>query len=66
MTSHAMAKDADSFTVNLLEIFEYYFRQLGCDITVHLVALLPWRLSSINVEAGAGAKVVRVVFSLNF
>lgn len=60
-----MAEDTDSFTVNLLEVFEHYFRQLGRDVTVHLIALLPRRLGSINVEAGAGAKVVRVVFSLN-
>ena len=65
VAAHAMAKDTDSFTVDLLEVFEDCSRQLGRDVTVHLVALLPRRLSSVDVEAGAGAKVIRVVFSLD-
>ena len=65
MAAHAMSKDTDSFTVNLLEVFEHRLRQLGRDVAVHLIPLLPRRLGSIDVEAGPRAKVVGVVFSLN-
>lgn len=58
MAAHAMAKDTDSFTVDLLEVVEHCLRQLGRDVTIHLIALIPWRLRSIDVEAGAGAEVV--------
>lgn len=65
MPTHTMSKDADPFTINLFKVLKHSLRQFLRDVAVHLIALRPRRLSSVNVEACAAAKVIGVVFAFN-
>lgn len=66
MATHAMPKDTNPRTINLLEIVEDGLGKLGRDVAVHVVALRPGFLGRVDVEAGAGAEIVGVVFALDF
>lgn len=51
MTTHTMTADADSARIDLLERSKDGFRQLLCDIAVHIIAFVPRCFGGINVEA---------------
>lgn len=65
MTAHAVARDADTGRVKLLEGSKDRLGQLLGDIAVHLVSLVVRGLSRVDVEACAGTKVPRVVLSFD-
>ena len=66
MTAHTVSHNANSLAINLIEIVKDGFRQLGRDVAVHFVSLGPGIFDGVNVEAGARAEVVGVVFGLDF
>lgn len=61
-----MAEDTDPLAVHPLEVLEDGLGQLGRDVAVHLVAFIPGGFGGVEVEAGAGAEVVGVVFTFDF
>lgn len=63
MPTHAVPEDADPRPVDLVEVGEDYLRQLGGDVAVHLVALGPGFPGGVDVEAGARAEVVGIIFA---
>jgi hypothetical protein len=65
MTAHAVTCDADSAGIELLERRKECFWKLFGDVRVHIVALGPWFLGCIDVEAGTRAEIVCFVFTLN-
>jgi hypothetical protein len=65
VATHAVARDADSAPVQLLELLEECFRKFLCDVRVHVVSLRPGLLCRIYVEASARAEVVCVVLALD-
>ena len=65
MPAHAMAKDTDPLAVHLSVVFEDGFGELGRDVAVHLVTFVPGGFGCVEVEAGAGAEVVGVVFAFD-
>ncbi len=65
VTTHAVAADTHPLPVELGELREQCGWQLVADVAVHVVALAPGRLGGVDVEAGARAKVPRIVFAVN-
>ncbi len=65
MPAHAMAEDTDAVCVHLLEVVEDGPGELRGDVAVHFVAFAPGRFGRVDVEAGAAAEVVGVVFALD-
>lgn len=65
MSAHAVAHDANARTVELFERGENGLGQLLGDIAVHFVSLRPGFFGGVDVETGAGAKVVSLIFALN-
>lgn len=65
MPTHAVACDAHSAGVDLLEVLEYRFGQLVRHVGVHVVVLGPGFGSRVDVETSTGAKVVALVLALN-
>jgi hypothetical protein len=66
VATHAMASDANFAGVKLiLERFEDGSGKLFRDVAVHLVVLGPRFGGSIDVEPGASAKIICVVFALD-
>lgn len=63
MSAHAVPEDTDPRCVDLLEGVGDRRGELGGDVAVHVVALGPGFLGRVDVEAGAGAEVVGVVFA---
>ena len=63
VAAHAVPRDAHAAGVQLLEVREQRRRQLVRDVARHTVALVPRRLGRVDVEAGAAAEVVGVVFA---
>ena len=66
MSTHTMPEDTDPLAIDLLEILEDGLGELGRDVAVHLIPLVPRRLGSIEIEAGAGAEIVGIVLALDF
>lgn len=66
MSTHTMPKDTDSLAIDLLEILEDGVGELGRDVAVHLIPLVPRRLGSVEIEAGAGAEIVCIILPLDF
>lgn len=66
MATHAVARDADAVAVELGEGREECLWEFLSDVRVHLVAFAVRLLRSIHVEARAGAKVVVIIFALDF
>ena len=66
MPAHAMPEETDPLTVHLLVVFENRFGELGRDVAIHLIAVVPGGFGCVEVEAGAGAEVVGVVFAFDF
>lgn len=66
MSTHAVSSDTDPARVQLLrESSEDSLGQFLGDVTVHVVASVVRSLSGIDVEAGARAKVVRIILTLD-
>jgi hypothetical protein len=65
MTAHTMTRDPDPTGVELREHPENGLGQLLRHIGVHVVAIVVGRLGRVDVEAGAGAEVVGVVFAFD-
>lgn len=66
MPTHTMSENAYPLPIHLLEIVKNGLRQLRRDVGVHLISLRPRQFGSIDVEASAGAKVIVVIFALDF
>ena len=66
VAAHAVAGDGDAAGVQLGEVREQRRGQLVADVAGHLVAFVPRRLGRVDVEAGAAAEVVSVVFAGDF
>ena len=66
VAAHAVSKDADALPIYLCEVFENGEGELRGDVAVHSVPFVPGGLGRVDVEAGAAAKVVGVVFALDF
>lgn len=65
MSTHAVTGDTDATRVQLRESSKDRLRQLLGDVAVHVVTVLVGSLGGVDVEAGAGAKVIRVVLALD-
>jgi hypothetical protein len=65
VAAHRVAGDGDAGAVELFELREECFGELVGDVAVHVVALVVGLLGGIDVEAGAGAEVVALVFALD-
>ena len=65
VAAHAVAGDADARGIELWVFAEEKARKFVGDVAVHFVALGPWLFRRIDVEAGACAEVVAVVFALD-
>lgn len=65
MPAHTVSEDTDSRPIDLLEVVEDGFGELGRDVAVHVVAFGPRFFGGVDVEAGARAEVVGVVFALD-
>lgn len=65
MTTHAVASDADTASVELGECSEGSLGQFLSDIAVHIVAGIVRSLCSIDVESGAGAEVISIILAFN-
>lgn len=65
MPTHTMSKNTDPRPINLWEGRKDRFGQFGRDVTVHVIPLGPRFLRCVDVETGAGAEVVGVVFALD-
>lgn len=65
MATHAVTSNADPAAVQNLEVREKCLRQLLRDVGVHVVALVVRRLGRIDVETGAAAEIIRIVFALD-
>lgn len=66
MSTHTVPKDTNPRPIDLLESVKDRLGELLRDVAVHFVALGPRFLGRVDVEAGAGAEVVGVVFALDF
>ena len=66
MSTHTVPKDTDPLAIDLLEILEDGLGELGRDVAVHLIPLVPRRLGSIEIEAGAGAEIICIILALEF
>ena len=66
MAAHAVSEDADALPVHLCEILENGAGKLRRDVAVHSVPFVPGGFGRVDVEAGAAAEVVGVVFALDF
>lgn len=60
-----MTENAHPFPIHLLEVFEHGPGQLRRDVAVHVIPLVPGRFGRVEIEARAGAEIVRVVFALD-
>jgi hypothetical protein len=65
VAAHRVAGDGDAGAVELFELREQRVGQLVGDVAVHVVALVVGFLGGIDVEAGARAEVVAVIFALD-
>lgn len=65
MSTHTVTGDTDATRVQLRESSKDRLRQLLGDVAVHVVAVLVGSLGGIDVEAGAGAKVICVILALD-
>lgn len=65
VASHAVTGDANSARVQLLEGRKESIGEFLGDVRVHVVALVPWLLGGVYVEARAGAKVVCLILALD-
>ncbi len=65
MSPHAMPSDTDAIRVDLIESLEDCLGQLFGNVGVHVVIGRPWGGSCIDVEAGAGAEVVAIIFAFD-
>jgi len=65
VSTHAVTSDADFAGVELRESSKDGLWQLLGDVAVHVVAVVVWGFGGIDVEAGTGAEVVRVVLTLD-
>ena len=66
MSTHTMPEDTNPLAIELLEILENGVGQLGRDVAVHFIPLVPRRLGSVEVETRAGAEVICVILALDF
>ena len=66
MTTHAVTENTHTAAIQLLEFREKCFRKFIGDIAVHVIALAPWFLGSVDIETCARAEVIGVVFALDF
>ena len=66
MSTHTVSENAHPLTINLFVILKHRLWQLGRDIAVHFIAFRPWFFGGIDVETGTGAKIIGVVFALDF
>lgn len=65
MTTHRMTRNANPALIELRERRKDGLGQLLSDVGVHIVAVVVGCLCSVDVEAGASAEVVCVVFAFN-
>lgn len=65
MPPHTMPRNANPPLIDLRERRKHSLGQFLGNVGVHVVAVVVGRLGSVDVEAGAGAKVVCVVFAFN-
>lgn len=65
VSTHAVAGDTDAVGVQLRESTKDSLRQLLGDVAVHVVAVVIRGLGSIDVETGAGAKIICIILALN-
>lgn len=65
MTTHAVARDADTGWVEFLERGKHRPRQFLRYVAVHVVSLVVRGLGGIDVEAGSGAKVPRIILAFD-
>lgn len=63
VTAHAETGDSDTGGVEVGKLGKERFREFVPDVRVHAVSALPRGLSSIDIEAGASAKVPVIVFT---
>ena len=66
MAAHAVASDTNSVAVEFLEMCEQSFWEFLGDVRIHVVALVPWLLGRVHVETRTGAKIVRIILTLDF
>lgn len=65
MPAHAVPRDGDVGSVELVKGGKERLGQLLRDVRVHFVVLGPRFLGRVDVEAGAGAKVVGLILALD-
>ena len=65
MPAHAVPENADAVRIHLLEVVEDGFGELRGDVAVHFVSFVPGGVGRVDVEAGAAAEIVGVVFALD-
>ena len=65
MTSHGMARDANPTRVEFFEARKESVWHFFRDVAIHLVALGPRLLGSIDIEPCSTAEVIRIVFALD-
>ena len=61
-----MSENADALPVHLCKVFENGTGELRRDVAVHPVPFVPGGFGRVDVEPGAAAEVIRVVFALDF
>lgn len=65
MPPHTMPRNANTLLIDLRERRKHSLGQFLGNVGVHVVAVVVGRLGSVDVEAGAGAEVVCVVFAFD-
>lgn len=65
MSTHAVTSDAHFAGVELGESSKDGLGQLFGDIAVHVIAVVVGGVGGVDVEAGTGAEVIRVVLAFN-
>lgn len=65
MTTHTVTRNANTARVDLVKCREDGLGKLFRDVAVHLVALVPWGLGGVDVEACTATEIVGVVLTLD-
>lgn len=63
VAAHGVSRDGDAAGVELLEVLKDELGQLGGEVRLHLVVLLPGVADGVNVKGRGAAKVVAVVLA---
>ena len=65
VSAHAVSEDTDAVRIHLFEVVEDGPEQFRVDVAVHFIPFVPWGFGRVDVEPGAAAEIVGVVFTLD-